>query len=138
MIRVKLPYGLANVKQLETFAEVAEKWAGSGVGHVTTRQNIQLHFVKEADAEKALSLMAEVGLTTREACGNAVRNITGCPFAGVAAARALRRVARTPTRSRATSCAGRSPRRCRASSRSPSAAAAASTTSRRRSTTSAS
>jgi sulfite reductase beta subunit-like hemoprotein len=84
MIRVKLPYGLANAKQLEAFAEVAEKWAGSGVGHVTTRQNIQLHFVKEADAEKALSLMAEVGLTTREACGNAVRNITGCPFAGVA------------------------------------------------------
>ena len=67
------------------------EWAGSGVGHVTTRQNIQLHFVKEADAEKALRLLAEVGLTTREACGNSVRNITGCPFAGVARARAVRR-----------------------------------------------
>ena len=84
MIRVKLPYGLANSKQLQTFAEVTEKWAGSGVGHVTTRQNIQLHFVKEKEAELALSQMADVGLTTREACGNAVRNITGCPFAGVA------------------------------------------------------
>ena len=58
MIRVKLPYGLANAKQLEAFAEVAEKWAGSGVGHVTTRQNIQLHFVKEADADKALTLLS--------------------------------------------------------------------------------
>ncbi len=84
MIRVKLPYGLATSAQLETFAEVTEKWAGSGVGHVTTRQNIQLHFVKEKDAELALQQMAEAGLTTREACGNAVRNITGCPFAGVA------------------------------------------------------
>jgi sulfite reductase beta subunit-like hemoprotein len=85
MIRVKLPQGIANVKQLEALATVAEKWAGSGVGHITTRQNIQLHFVKEAEAELALRLCADVGLTTREACGNAVRNITGCPFAGVAA-----------------------------------------------------
>ncbi|MFL5306943.1 MAG: nitrite/sulfite reductase, partial [Polyangia bacterium] len=84
MIRVKLPQGIANPKQLEAFATIAEQWAGSGVGHVTTRQNIQLHFVKEKDAELALRLCADVGLTTREACGNAVRNITGCPFAGVA------------------------------------------------------
>src|SRR5207245_1574341 len=47
MIRVKIPQGVLNVAQLEAMADVAEKWAGSGVGHVTTRQNIQLHFVKE-------------------------------------------------------------------------------------------
>jgi sulfite reductase beta subunit-like hemoprotein len=85
MIRVKIPQGILNVPQLEALATIAEKWAGSGVGHVTTRQNVQLHFVKEADAEAALRLLADVGLTTREACGNSVRNITGCPFAGVAA-----------------------------------------------------
>lgn len=84
MIRVKLPQGIANLAQLEALATIAEKWAGSGVGHVTTRQNIQLHFVKEKDAELALQTAAEAGLTTREACGNAVRNITGCPYAGVA------------------------------------------------------
>lgn len=84
MIRCKVPQGILNVAQLETLAEVTEKWAGSGVGHVTTRQNIQLHFVKEAYAEQALRRLAEAGLTTREACGNSVRNITGCPYAGVA------------------------------------------------------
>ena len=83
MIRVKVPYGMLNVAQLEALAVIAEKWAGSGAGHVTTRQNIQLHFVKEADAEASLRLLADVGLTTREACGNSVRNITGCPYAGV-------------------------------------------------------
>jgi sulfite reductase beta subunit-like hemoprotein len=84
MIRVKLPQGIANVAQLEALATITEKWAGSGVGHVTTRQNVQLHFVKEGEAELALRLAADVGLTTREACGNSVRNITGCPYAGVA------------------------------------------------------
>jgi sulfite reductase (NADPH) hemoprotein beta-component len=84
MIRCKVPQGILDVPQLEALAEVAEKWAGSGVGHVTTRQNIQLHFVKEADAEAALRRLADAGLTTREACGNSVRNITGCPYAGVA------------------------------------------------------
>jgi sulfite reductase beta subunit-like hemoprotein len=83
MIRVKIPQGVLDVPQLEALAEIAEKWAGSGVGHVTTRQNIQLHFVKEANAEASLQRLAEVGLTTREACGNSVRNITGCPYAGV-------------------------------------------------------
>ena len=83
MIRVKIPYGMLNVAQLDALAVIAEKWAGSGAGHVTTRQNIQLHFIKEADAEASLRLLADVGLTTREACGNSVRNITGCPYAGV-------------------------------------------------------
>jgi len=85
MIRVKLPQGVANVAQLEALATVTEKWAGSGAGHVTTRQCVQLHFVKEKEAELALRMLADSGLTTREACGNAVRNITGCPYAGTSA-----------------------------------------------------
>jgi sulfite reductase beta subunit-like hemoprotein len=83
MIRCKIPQGILGVAQLEALADITEKWAGSGVGHVTTRQNIQLHFVKEAYAEASLRRLADAGLTTREACGNSVRNITGCPYAGV-------------------------------------------------------
>jgi sulfite reductase beta subunit-like hemoprotein len=86
MIRCKIPQGVLSVAQLEALADVTEKWAGSGVGHVTTRQNIQLHFIKEAYAEASLRRLADAGLTTREACGNSVRNITGCPYAGVAPA----------------------------------------------------
>ena len=56
-----------------------------GFGHITTRQNIQFHFVKLHDVEPAMRLLAEAGMTTREACGNSVRNITACPYAGVAA-----------------------------------------------------
>ena len=54
-------------------------------GHVATRQNVQFHFMKLHDVELALRLLTEAGLTTREACGNSVRNITACPYAGVAA-----------------------------------------------------
>ncbi|MEW5850690.1 MAG: nitrite/sulfite reductase [Myxococcota bacterium] len=82
MIRVKFPHGIATPEQLEVCAQVAERYA-NGKGHITTRQNIQFHFVKLADAETVLRMFAEVGVTTREACGNAVRNITGCPYAGV-------------------------------------------------------
>ena len=55
-----------------------------GFGHITTRQNIQLHFVKLHDAEPAMRELAAAGMTTREACGNSVRNITACPYSGVA------------------------------------------------------
>ena len=54
-----------------------------GFGHITTRQNIQFHFVKLHDVEPAMRELADSGVTTREACGNSVRNITGCPYAGV-------------------------------------------------------
>ena len=54
-------------------------------GHITTRQNIQFHFVKLHDVEPAMRRLADAGLTTREACGNSVRNITACPYAGVSA-----------------------------------------------------
>ena len=84
MIRVKIPQGILDGPQLRALAEVAERWS-RGFGHVTTRQNVQLHFVELADVSKVLDRLADVGLTTREACGNSVRNITACQYAGVAA-----------------------------------------------------
>lgn len=84
MIRVKIPQGALSVAQLRALAEVSEKYS-RGFGHITTRQNVQFHFVRLHDVEPAMRLLAETGLTTREACGNSVRNITACQFAGVAA-----------------------------------------------------
>jgi len=83
MIRAKLPGGLVTPAQLEALADVAETHGG-GKGHVTTRQNVQYHFVPSADVEAALRRLAEAGITTKEACGHSVRNWTCCPFAGVA------------------------------------------------------
>ncbi len=83
MLRVKVPQGVLDVPQLEALADVAERWS-RGFGHVTTRQNVQFHFMKLHDVEKALRRLAEAGLTSREACGNSVRNVTACPYAGVA------------------------------------------------------
>lgn len=83
MIRVKIPQGVLAADQLYALADVAERYS-RGFGHITTRQNVQFHFVKLHDAEPAMRRLAEAGLTTREACGNSVRNITACPFAGVA------------------------------------------------------
>ena len=83
MIRVKIPQGILDGPQLRALADVAERWS-RGFGHVTTRQNVQFHFVKLHDVEPVMTRLAEAGLTTREACGSAVRNVTGCPYAGVA------------------------------------------------------
>jgi sulfite reductase (NADPH) hemoprotein beta-component len=83
MLRIKIPQGILSARQLEALAEVAERFS-RGFGHVTTRQNIQLHFVQLSNAEAAMRRLAEDGLTTREACGNSVRNVTACPLAGVA------------------------------------------------------
>ncbi len=82
MLRVKVPQGVLTGSQLRALAAVGEKYS-RGFGHITTRQNIQFHFVKLHDVELAMRELAESGLTTREACGNSVRNITGCPYAGV-------------------------------------------------------
>src|SRR5437762_5146526 len=84
MLRVKVPQGILTVAQLEALAEVGERFS-RGFGHITTRQNIQFHFVKLHDVEPAMRVLADAGLTTREACGNSVRNITACPYAGVSA-----------------------------------------------------
>jgi sulfite reductase (NADPH) hemoprotein beta-component len=82
MLRVKLPQGVADAAQLRALADVAARWS-RGFGHVTTRQNVQFHFVKPADLEPALRRLAEAGITTAGAGGNAVRNVVACPLAGV-------------------------------------------------------
>ena len=84
MLRVKVPQGVLTSDQLLALAEVGEKYSRR-FGHITTRQNIQFHFVKLHDAEPAMRLLADAGVTTREACGNSVRNITACAYAGVSA-----------------------------------------------------
>ena len=84
MLRVKVPQGILTSAQLGAMAEVGERFSRK-FGHITTRQNIQFHFVKLHDVEPAMRILAEAGLTTREACGNSVRNITTCPYAGAAA-----------------------------------------------------
>jgi len=81
MLRIKAPQGVVSSGQMRAFATVAAKYS-RGFGHVTTRQNIQLHFVLLKDCEDAMRILADEGLTTREACGNAVRNVTGCPYMG--------------------------------------------------------
>jgi sulfite reductase beta subunit-like hemoprotein len=75
MVRVKIPWGGLTADQIERLADVADR-TPRGVGHVTTRQNVQFHFVPLAEVTPLLRELAEVGLTTREACGNTVRNVT--------------------------------------------------------------
>ncbi len=82
MLRVKIPQGLLTAEQLLAFADVGDRYS-RGFGHITTRQNLQFHFVRLHDVEPAMRRLADAGLTTREACGNSVRNITACPYAGV-------------------------------------------------------
>jgi sulfite reductase (ferredoxin) len=82
MQRIKIPFGGLSPQQLETMAELAEEYS-DGIAHVTTRQDFQLHFVHIENSPSLMRRLAAVGITTREACGNAVRNVTACPFAGV-------------------------------------------------------
>ena len=82
MLRIKIPYGDLNPEQLEVLAECAEEYADT-ILHVTTRQDIQLHYVHIDDTPTLMRRLATVGITTREACGNSVRNVTGCHIAGV-------------------------------------------------------
>jgi sulfite reductase beta subunit-like hemoprotein len=82
MLRVKIPQGILTAEQLRALADVSEQYS-RGFGHITTRQNVQYHFVKLHDVELAMRRLAESGLTMREACGNAIRNICGCPYSGV-------------------------------------------------------
>ncbi len=85
MIRVKLPFGGITPEQMEKFADVVEKYVPLNKGHITTRQNIQMHHIPLPEAEKAIRELGEAGLSSREGCGNTVRNVTGDPWAGVAA-----------------------------------------------------
>jgi sulfite reductase (ferredoxin) len=83
MIRVKLPMGGITPEQIEAFAAVVEKYVPLGKAHITTRQNIQMHHVPLPDAAKLIRELSEAGLSSREGCGNTVRNVTGDPYAGV-------------------------------------------------------
>src|SRR3989440_8164178 len=82
MQRIKIPFGALNADQMDVLAELAEEYS-DGIAHVTTRQDIQLHFVHIEDTPTIFRRLAAVGITTREACGNSVRNVTACPLAGV-------------------------------------------------------
>jgi sulfite reductase (ferredoxin) len=82
MMRIKIPFGGVTPEQLETLAELSEEYA-DGVSHVTTRQDFQFHYVHIDDTPALMRRLAAVGITTREACGNVVRNVTACPLAGI-------------------------------------------------------
>lgn len=82
MFRLKLPYGRVNSAQLVRIADVSDRYA-TGNLHITTRQNVQLHYVKLANSPKVWTELAQMNLTAREACGNTVRNFTASPTAGI-------------------------------------------------------
>ena len=82
MQRIKIPYGGVSPEQMEVLADLAEEYS-DGIVHITTRQDVQLHFIHIDNTPAIMRRLAAVGITTREACGNSVRNVTGCPFMGV-------------------------------------------------------
>jgi sulfite reductase (ferredoxin) len=82
MVRIKLPFGKVTPEGMDVLCELAEETSDQ-ILHVTTRQDIQLHFVHIDDTPDLMRRLAAVGITTREACGNSVRNVTACPIAGV-------------------------------------------------------
>jgi sulfite reductase (ferredoxin) len=82
MQRIKIPFGKLTADQLDALSELAEEYSDQ-ILHVTTRQDIQLHFIHIEDTPDIMRRLAAVGITTREACGNSVRNVTACPYSGV-------------------------------------------------------
>jgi sulfite reductase beta subunit-like hemoprotein len=84
MMRIKLPLGGVTPDQMDAFGDIAEEFTPLVKGHITTRQNFQFHHIPLRDAAKVLRILGDVGLSSREACGNTVRNVTGDPWAGVA------------------------------------------------------
>jgi sulfite reductase beta subunit-like hemoprotein len=88
MLRVKIAAGVLTAPQLRVLAQIGEEYS-TGRGHLTTRENIQFHFVELENVPAAMRLLADSGLTTREACGNTVRNVTACPISGVCATEAF-------------------------------------------------
>ncbi len=81
MVRVRVPYGQLSPAQLRMFARVVDEYS-RGWGHITTRQNLQMHFVQLPKIPEVLELLGSVGLSSREACGDTVRNVQGCHLAG--------------------------------------------------------
>ena len=82
MLRIKIPFGGLSPEQMEILADMAEEYSDE-ISHITTRQDVQLHFVHIEDTPDLMRRLAAVGITTREACGNSVRNVTACPLSGV-------------------------------------------------------
>jgi len=82
MVRVKLPFGGVTPDQLDAFATVIEKYVPLRKGHITTRQNIQMHHIPLPDAAELIRELGDAGLSSREGCGNTMRNVTGDPRAG--------------------------------------------------------
>ncbi len=85
MIRVKLPGGILTPEGLDALGEIAERYAPLQKGHITTRENFQFHHIPLPECPDVLRLLGSVGLSTREACGNTVRNVVGPSTAGVCA-----------------------------------------------------
>lgn len=83
MMRIKIPGGQITTAQLRRLGDVARDFAPLGIGHMTTRQCVQIHYVRLENTPKVMEALAETGITTREACGNSVRNITTSPVAGI-------------------------------------------------------
>ena len=83
MLRIKIPGGRLNADQLEAVADVTETYSQRGIAHVTTRQAIQVHFIPLAKMPSAMRRLAQVKMTSREACGNTVRNMSACSLSGV-------------------------------------------------------
>ena len=83
MIRVKIPGGILTPEAMDGLGEISDRYAPLGKGHITTRENFQFHHIPLAECPEVLRLLGGVGLSTREACGNTVRNVVGSPFAGV-------------------------------------------------------
>ncbi len=83
MLRIKVPGGRLTAKQLDVIGEVAGEFAQHQTAHLTTRQSIQIHYIPLVQMPQAMRRLAKVGMTTREACGNTIRNMTACPLAGV-------------------------------------------------------
>jgi sulfite reductase (ferredoxin) len=81
MVRIKIPWGGLLPDQLDLMADIADRYS-RGWGHITTRQNVQFHFVQLEKVPELMRLMGTVGLTSREACGDTVRNVQGCHLAG--------------------------------------------------------
>ncbi|MCF6324428.1 MAG: sulfurtransferase TusA family protein [Gammaproteobacteria bacterium] len=83
MVRIKVPAGQFNAEQAEHIADVVDEFSQRGIAHITTRQAIQVHYIPLEKTPDAIRLLAKANMTSREACNNTVRNITGCPLAGV-------------------------------------------------------
>ena len=82
MQRIKIPFGGLNTEQMDVLADLAEEYS-DGISHITTRQDVQFHFIHIEDTPDLMRRLAAAGITTREACGNSVRNVTACPLSGV-------------------------------------------------------